>query len=424
MGGNRMHQTDNSGQLVPEDGIQLISEMMKRFAEGASQYQVTFWAIYQLKRLVRASAASLFLVDDEKNRLVCVYCDNGAEINGLELRVDEGVAGYVFQNDKALIVPVASNNRHHQSEIDKHTGFSTQNMITAPISFGENRFGVVQLLNKTVNKLIEPFETEELALASATSQLITQAMMMIRLAETMIEDKLLHQELEQAKQLQALLLVQNQDSLPICGRTGPARHVGGDFYDYLISQGRLVFCLGDVAGKGMPAALMMGFCISAFRSFNWQENSLNQFVTMLNGLLCDLDSDRFLVMSIGSLELDTNQLTLLCCGHSESVLLSDSAQQTRWMKAVTPPLGIMEEFGDIPAYQFMLGENSWLVLMTDGVTEAFGVEMIKQRQGIVDFFATCKADNSASMLIDRLFSYLQDLPACAHDDRTALVIRR
>ena len=98
---------------------------------------------------------------------------------------------------------------------------------------------------------------------------------------------------------------------------------------------------------------------------------------MLNGLLCDLDSDRFLVMSIGSLELDTNQLTLLCCGHSESVLLSDSAQQTRWMKAVTPPLGIMEEFGDIPAYQFMLGENSWLVLMTDGVTEAFGVEMIK-----------------------------------------------
>jgi len=42
MGGNRMHQTDNSGQLVPEDGIQLISEMMKRFAEGASQYQVTF----------------------------------------------------------------------------------------------------------------------------------------------------------------------------------------------------------------------------------------------------------------------------------------------------------------------------------------------------------------------------------------------
>jgi len=108
MGGNRMHQTDNSGQLVPEDGIQLISEMMKRFAEGASQNQVTFWAIYQLKRLVRASAASLFLVDDEKNRLVCVYCDNGAEINGLELRVDEGVAGYVFQNDKALIVPVAS----------------------------------------------------------------------------------------------------------------------------------------------------------------------------------------------------------------------------------------------------------------------------------------------------------------------------
>ena len=55
-------------------------------------------------------------------------------------------------------------------------------MITAPISFSENRFGVVQLLNKTVNKLIEPFEAEELALASATSQLIAQAMMMIRLA--------------------------------------------------------------------------------------------------------------------------------------------------------------------------------------------------------------------------------------------------
>ncbi len=145
--------------------------------------------------------------------------------------------------------------------------------------------------------------------------------MMIELAETMIEDKRLHQELEQAQQLQTLFLARAEDSLPICGKSAPARHLGGDFYGYLISENRLVFCLGDVAGKGMAAALIMGFCISAFRAFEWQENSLNEFVAKLNRLLRGLDSDRFLALSVGSLELDTNRLTLLCCGHSETVLL-------------------------------------------------------------------------------------------------------
>ena len=75
-------------------------------------------------------------------------------------------------------------------------------MITAPISCGDQRFGVVQLLNKkplSSQTEPQPFETEDLALASAISQLIVQAMMMIKLAETLIEDKVLQQELEQAK---------------------------------------------------------------------------------------------------------------------------------------------------------------------------------------------------------------------------------
>ena len=262
-----------------------------------------------------------------------------------------------------------------------------------------------------------------MALASAASQLIAQAMMMIELAETMIEDKRLHQELEQAQQLQTLFLAQAEESLPICGKSAPARHVGGDFYDYLISENRLVFCLGDVAGKGMPAALIMGFCISAFRAFEWQENSLNEFVAKLNRLLRGLDSDKFLALSVGSLELDTNRLTLLCCGHSETVLLSENGQQARWMNALSPPLGIFDDVAEVPAYHIIVEKNSWLVMMTDGITEAFGIEITEQRQMLVDFLKCCNHSHPASIFIDRLFSHLQELPACAHDESTALVIR-
>lgn len=280
MGVEEQIHADNAASRHPEDGIQLISEMMRQFRRGASQNQVTFWAIGQLRRLVGSSASSLFLADSNKDMLVCVHCEGGADITGVELGIEEGVAGHVFHNDMAIIVPMASQNRHHHKKIDNITGFTTHNMITAPISCGDQRFGVVQLLNKkplSSQTEPQPFEAEDLALASAISQLIAQAMMMIKLAETLIEDKVLQQELEQAKQLQALLLVQQDNTLPICGRTSSARHVGGDFYDCLKTGNRLVFCLGDVAGKGMPAALIMGFCISAFRAFDWQENSLNQF---------------------------------------------------------------------------------------------------------------------------------------------------
>ena len=95
MGVEEQIHADNAASGHPEDGIQLISEMMRQFRRGASQNQVTFWAIGQLRRLVGASAASLFLADSNKGMLVCVHCEGGADITGVELGIEEGVAGHI-----------------------------------------------------------------------------------------------------------------------------------------------------------------------------------------------------------------------------------------------------------------------------------------------------------------------------------------
>jgi len=176
-------------------------------------------------------------------------------------------------------------------------------------------------------------------------------------------------------------------------------------------------------GIDRPVALIIGFSISAFRAFDWHNCSLNQFATMLNSLLYKLDSDRFLAITIGCLELDTNHATLLCCGHSDSAHITRSGHCMQWKTALSPPLGISEFIGDIPAYQFRLDDDSWLVMITDGVSEAFGTEITQQRQGLAEYFCQSSSDYPPLTLINRLFSHLQDLPACAHDDRTALIIR-
>jgi hypothetical protein len=95
----------------------------------------------------------------------------------------------------------------------------------------------------------------------------------------------------------------------------------------------------------------------------------------------------------------------------------------QWKTALSPPLGSSKFIGDIPAYHFRLDHDSWLVMITDGISEVFGSEITQQRQKLGEYFRQSSSDYPPLTLINRLFSHLQDLPACANDDRTALIIR-
>ena len=194
-------------------------------------------------------------------------------------------------------------------------------------------------------------------------------------AEKLEAERRAAQELEIAKQVQARLFPQSQ---PVCGALDyagiciQARQVGGDYYDFLdLGQGRLGLVVGDIAGKGMAAALLMA---------NLQANLRSQYAAALdqpqlllravNQLFYESTGDSaYATLFFAEYDGRRERVRYVNCGHLPALLLrSDNTIET--LGSTCTVLGLFEE------WDCSLGENDFragdtLVLYTDGVTEAF-----------------------------------------------------
>ena len=153
----------------------------------------------------------------------------------------------------------------------------------------------------------------------------------------------------------------------------PAREAGGDLYDYVEKDGRLLFCIGDVSGKGMPAALFMTQVVSLFRNSTMFTDSPELIASQMNNVLAlNNPSMTFCTLFIGVLDTATHQLTFCNAGHNRPVICP--AQKTAaapYFLNVNPniALGLMENFPYQPE-TITLHAGDTLLLYTDGVTEA------------------------------------------------------
>ena len=153
------------------------------------------------------------------------------------------------------------------------------------------------------------------------------------------------------------------------GLVVPAKEVGGDLYDFYERDGRLFFCIGDVSGKGVPAALVMSATRGLFRSASAHEKSPQRIVSVMNESMMDTnENNMFVTCFLGVLDLATGHLRYCNAGHNAPVRLHAGAAT---FLDVVPnlPLGVE------PGMQFEeqetdLAVGEGLFLYTDGLTEA------------------------------------------------------
>lgn len=151
----------------------------------------------------------------------------------------------------------------------------------------------------------------------------------------------------------------------------PAKDVGGDFYDYFLIDGRrLVVTLGDVAGKGTPAALFMSATQTALRMVLRSEPNLAVAVARVNDLLCATNGeDMFVTLFCGVIDLDTGVLTYCNCGHTDCMILRANGAVER--PVATGPALAMMEGARTRAETVALAPGDRLFLFSDGLTDAF-----------------------------------------------------
>jgi serine phosphatase RsbU (regulator of sigma subunit)/predicted enzyme related to lactoylglutathione lyase len=194
-------------------------------------------------------------------------------------------------------------------------------------------------------------------------------------AEKVEADRRTAQELEIAKQVQARLFPQNLPPLKTLDYAGiciQARHVGGDYYDFLaLGNQRLGLVIGDIAGKGIAAALLMANLQANLRSqFALARDEPQLFLQSVNRLFFQNTTDSaYATVFFADYDDAASRLRYANCGHLAAILLRRDGQIERLHSTATV-LGLFEEWQS-PTVDCQLAPGDIFALYTDGVTEAF-----------------------------------------------------
>lgn len=197
-----------------------------------------------------------------------------------------------------------------------------------------------------------------------------------RLARHISAERRKRKELASAALIQQAMLPQSLAGLDPKGRCSvegamhPARTVGGDFYDaFMLDDHHLALLIGDVCGKGVPAALFMSFCVTALRLVARQEADVTAVVQRANALLFEQNAtSMFATVFYGVLDLETGRFDYCSCGHNPPVVVRRDGS-TEMLGSGGLPLGIMPE-RKARAETLTLGAGDCLFLYTDGIPES------------------------------------------------------
>jgi sigma-B regulation protein RsbU (phosphoserine phosphatase) len=194
-------------------------------------------------------------------------------------------------------------------------------------------------------------------------------------------------DLELAAQVQRLFLPSGRPAiagLEIAGMMQPARGVGGDYYDYFpIDAHTTQVIIADVAGKGVPAALLMSATAAALRlEANRDRNMLQQVDRLNTEIGAVSDPEQYVTLLVGEIDTTKRKIHYVNCGHNPALLFRAKTGALSLMNSSCPPIGLSpEEICELASEDLMAGDV--LVFYTDGVTEAenqrgeeFGMERL------------------------------------------------
>ena len=236
------------------------------------------------------------------------------------------------------------------------------------------------------------------------------------------------QDVKLAAQVQRLFLPSRKpaiDGLEIAGMMLPLRGVGGDYYDYIpIDAHTIQVVIADVAGKGVPAALLMSATAAAVRlEANRDRNMLQQVERLNTEIGAVSDPERYVTLLIAEIDTHKRIIHYVNCGHNPALLFRAKTGTLTHMNSSCPPIGLSpEEICQLASADLTAGDV--VVFYTDGVTEAenglreeFGLERLS---AVVRDGSSLSAENLMTNIYNAAADFCGD---DFHDDVTILVVK-
>ncbi|MBI5464268.1 MAG: SpoIIE family protein phosphatase, partial [Ignavibacteriales bacterium] len=251
-----------------------------------------------------------------------------------------------------------------------------------------------------------------------------------RLFKEAIEKQRLEDELNIAREIQQGLLPEILPSIAgfdIAAMSVSSKQVGGDYYDAIARRGKeFVLAIGDVSGKGTPAALLMASVQAALRALAPMDSSLSEITHRINGLTCDNNrgGSRFITFFWGILDSESKMLRYVNAGHNPPFLFRRDGSISRLDEGGLI-LGILKNPAQYVQGEVLLQKGDALVMFTDGVSEAMnasGEDFTEERLvTVLNRVKEKPANEIIQATIQAVEAHTQGTPQS--DDMTMLVLK-
>lgn len=405
--------------------LRLLYEITASLTSTLDLQSVLENCLSRVQQILGAEAASILTLEGDELVFQVALGEKSSQIKPMCLQLNQGIAGWVVQNRLGVIVNEPQQDARFFSQTDAETGFSTENLLAAPLLLNEKASGVIEVFNKPGG-----FTNVDLELLSTIASSASIAIENARLYQAAVEKGRMERELQVARNVQASLLPTHIPQVPgweFAVRWLPARQVSGDYYDFIpLAEGRLGLVIADVTDKGMPAALFMAFARSIMRASMDGAVSPVDGIQKANRLICtDSSYGLFVTTFFASLDPLAHEMTCVNAGHNPPLIFHQETGSHEILNSTCLPLGIELDTLYIQ-HTVKFAPGDFIVLYTDGVTEAidsedrmFSLECLEE---LIHEQRSASANDLLEAIEQSVRGFLQGGPPT--DDLTILVAKR
>jgi phosphoserine phosphatase RsbU/P len=222
--------------------------------------------------------------------------------------------------------------------------------------------------------VLDKYETldEKIKFIRTVTNIIVVAIENKRLFRKQLEQEKLEHELELAAEVQSMLIpghLPNNEFIEMSAVYLPHHDIGGDYYDFVqLDDENIIFCIADISGKGIAAAMLMANFQAILRTLTREKKDLRELIESLNAMVTDITKgEKFITFFIGRYNLMTRKLLYINAGHNPPVLFSDNKFEL--LETGCTILGMFEALPDIEIGRKDISPNSILINYTDGLTD-------------------------------------------------------
>ncbi len=335
--------------------------------------QITSNIVEHCRRRVKATQGAIFLLDnqdDKSERFKTFVRETSMRDGEIPFHLNQSLQGWMVKNKSILLTNDPDNDTRLRGV--NFAAIGLKSLVAAPMLSRSGLIGLLIMFNSSREEQFNDADSRFLGIVG------TQVSKVIENAKLFEREQVLatiEKEINIAKDIQAGFLPKESvknDNYEVFGFNIPAKHVGGDYYDFIqLDEHKVFLSLGDISGKGLPAALVMSNAQAVVRSqFNGSTTvDLPALGSCLNKLICQFTStERYITATFGVYDSSSRKFSYVNAGHlPPGVVRKDG-------RADTPSEADLV-IGIMPGVQYNVHEvtvekGELLYLYTDGVTEA------------------------------------------------------